>query len=210
MGSYANIPYKICILGKNNDVKQIIIFADQESADPDQLFNENEREFVSANSIPVSFSKQQIHKDDSISTIKHKLLYDLDYSISYYELYLFSNIQKTYNLQKIFENVAEKKDYIDKNKFKQLLINLGASDKIIGTVDKNKTQFFAEDLIGIGDLLQTENALYKISIGKRFRSIHDELFSANPYDILPNVKFAHKSSNPLESFENQLLFNTNN
>jgi hypothetical protein len=204
-----NIPYKICILGKNNVVKKLIIFTDEEHADYGRLFHEKEMEFINENAINITFSKQQIHKDDSISAVKNKLLKEFEYSVSYYELYLFSNIQKKYNLQQIFENVSEKKDYIDKSQFKQLLVNLGITDSVLTNIDKNKTKFFIEDLLSISESLY-DNVYYKVSIGKRFRNQHDELFSANPYDILATTKLTHKSTNPFESFENQLLFNTNN
>ena len=59
--------YKFCILGKEGDVKEIIIF----SPDEENHFNEKENAYIESKSIPVRFSKGSIHPDDSIFTIKH-------------------------------------------------------------------------------------------------------------------------------------------
>ena len=198
--------YKICILGKDNMPKQMIVFSNNtENADA-SIFNDKEREFIESNSIPIQFSKQQIHKDDSISTIKNKFLKEIDFAVSYQEIYLFSNIENPYkNLQVVFDNISGKGDFIDRPTYEQFLINFGISDTVIEKVDEQKTRFFLEDV----QKIQNDSLFYKLSIGKRFRMVHDELFSANPYDILKTTKLNHKSTNPLESFENQLLLNNN-
>jgi len=201
--------YKICILGKDNTPKQIIVFAknmEDVDADINVVFNDKEREFIQSNSIPIKYSPLQIHKDDSISTIKNKLLKEIDFIVSYQEVYLFSNIENPYkNMQIVFDNLSGKGDFIDRATYEQFLINFGISDNILEGLNENKSRFFLEDLQAI----KTDSIFYKMSIGKRYRMAHDELFSANPFDILKTTKLNHKSTNPLESFENQLLLNNN-
>jgi hypothetical protein len=95
-------PYKFCILGKDNTPKQMIVFSNNTENADSSIFNDKEREFIETNSIPIQFSNQQIHKDDSISIIKNKILKSIDFAVSYHELYLFSNIRKVHkNLQNI-------------------------------------------------------------------------------------------------------------
>jgi len=206
-----NTVYKVCLLGKENEVKQIIVFSKEANEEASEnLFNEKEQTFIEENDIPVRFSKSVFHKDDSIATIKNKILKEIDFVVSYYELYLFSNIENPYkNLQSIFENISGKDGFIDRNKFEQLIINLGISSNVLNKVDISKTRFLLDDLLAIQDGLTDNSSNYKLSIGKKFRMVHDELFSANPYDILKTTKNTHKSNNPLESFENQLLLNNN-
>ena len=211
--------YKVCLLGKNNAVKEIIVFSKKENEDASEhIFNSKEETFIEENKIPVRFSKFVFHKDDSITTIKNKILNELNFIVSYHELYLFSNIENTYkNLQVIFENVSGKQDFIDRNNFKQLMINLGISMDVLHNLDVTKSQYFYEDILKIKEEFNREEkeekqefkSYYKMSIGKKYRMEHNELFSANPYDILKTTKHIYKSMNPLESFENQLLLNNN-
>jgi len=203
--------YKVCLLGKKNEVKQIIVFSKEANEEAmETLFNSKEYAFIEKNNIPVQFSKFIFYKDDSIVTIKNKLLKELDFVVSYHELYLFSNIENPYkNLQAVFERVSGKDDFITRSQFEQLIINLGISSKVLDKIDISKSQFLLEDLLAIQDGIQDDLSYYKLSIGKKFRMVHDELFSANPYDILKTTRLQHKSANPLESFENQLLLNNN-
>jgi hypothetical protein len=203
--------YKVCLLGKKNEVKQIIVFSKEVNEEAsDSLFNSKEQDFIEKNNIPVRFSKFVFHKDDSIATIKNKILKEIDFAVSYHELYLFSNIENPYkNLQVVFENISGKSDFITRSQFEQLVVNLGMPSKVLDKIDISKTQFLLEDLLAIQDGIQDDSSYYKLSIGKKFRIVHDELFSANPYDILKTTRFQHKSTNPLESFENQLLLNNN-
>ena len=56
--------YKICLLGKNNEVKQIIVFSKEVNEEAsDSLFNSKEQDFIEKNSIPIKFSKFVFHKD---------------------------------------------------------------------------------------------------------------------------------------------------
>jgi len=198
--------YKICILGKDNRPKQIFVFTNNTEDADNNIFNDVERDFIQTNSIPIKYSSQQIHKDDSISTIKNKFLKEIDFAVSYQEVYLFSNIENPYkNMQTVFDNLSGNGDFIDKSTYEQFLINFGVSDNVIETVNETKSRFFLEDIQAI----KSDSIFYKISIGKRYRIAHDELFSANPFDILRTTKLNHKSTNPIESFENQLLLNNN-
>jgi len=201
--------YKVCLLGKKNEVKRIIVFSKESNEEAsDRLFNSKEQDFIEKHNIPIQFSKFVFHKDDSIATIKNKILKEIDFVVSYHELYLFSNIENPYkNLQVVFERVSGKDDFITRSQFEQFIINIGIPSQVLDKIDISKTQFLLEDLLAIQDGIKDNSSYYKLSIGKKFRMVHDELFSANPYDILKTSRIHHTSTNPLESFENQLLLN---
>jgi len=201
--------FKICVLGKEGEVKEIVVFSTEENP-----FHEKERAFIEAESIPVRFSKQVIHPDDSIFTIKHKLLSFLskeeEAPKSYHELYFFSHIQK-FNLQVILENLLGKSGSISADEYKQLLVNLNVTSPVLRKIDTAKETFTLEDMTELTEILHDKTRHYKIPLGKRFRTTHNELFSANPFDMLPvpgkQALWIQSSSNPLESFEYQLLLN---
>ena len=71
----ANPVYTVNIMGTN----QLIVFGPADEANPPP----NER---------VKYSNQRIHPDDTIETIKRKILVELP-SVSYGELYLFASVQ---------------------------------------------------------------------------------------------------------------------
>ena len=203
--------YKVCLLGKEGAVKEIIVFSKGSPEDQSESpFSEKERAFIEAESIPVRFSHNEIYVDDSISVIKHKIIKATQDPMSYHELYLFSHIRKANIYNTILSNV---KSSLSIDEYKQLLVNLGATSDVLMSIDTNKKEYSTEDLVELDELLRDQTDFYKVSIGKRFRSNHNELFSANPYDMLATQSggklWTQLSTNPLESFENQLLLNNN-
>lgn len=54
------------------------------------IFTSSEIAYIIESKINVIFSNQEIHLDDTIETIKKKIILELDYSISFDEIYLFS------------------------------------------------------------------------------------------------------------------------
>ena len=207
--------YKICLLGKDGDVKKVIVFSPEKENVSESPYNEKERAFIEAESIPVRFSTDVIHPDDSIFTIKHKLLSFLskeEEPRSYHELYFFSHIQK-FNLQVILENLLEKSGSISADEYKQILVNLNVKYNVLAKIGKDKETYTLEDMTELTEILHDKSRYYKTPIGKRFRTRHNELFSANPFDMLPipgkQALWIQSSTNPLESFEYQLLLNNN-
>ena len=195
--------YKLCVIGNHNRVKEIIIFGQELTGNMNTIFSEKENDFIEREKPTIRYSKQQIHKDDSIRIIKNKILKEYDFIFSYEELYLFSTVDKSYSLEDIFEQVSKKKDFIEKSVFKQLLINLGIQydDKY-----ENKQRFFYEDLYQLYE--KQELHIYPFSIGKKYRLQHNPLFCPNPFLVdSSSPALETNSANPFESFENQVLLN---
>ena len=194
---------KVCLLGKEGVVKEIIVFS--RGNQPESPFNEKEQNFIDQQNIPVRVVDSEIYIDDSISVIKHKILKILENPMAYHEIYLFSHIHKE-DLHKV---LLGSKTVLTPPEYKQLLVNLGATSEILSSISTEKMEYDTEDLAHLDEVLHNE--LYKISIGKRFRTSHNDLFSPNPFDILSSSVrepiWRQQSSNPLESFENQLLLN---
>ena len=207
--------YKVCILGNDGDVTRQIVFSTQPENQSESPFNEVESRFIEDNQIPIQYAKQMIHADDSIYTIKYKILKELqvsEESVSYHELYLFSHIHR-FHLLRILENLLGKTGSISKDEYKQLLVNLGVYENVLEKIEHQKDTYSLDDMSELTGLLNDKSRFYKMSIGKRFRTSHNEFFSANPFDMfsIPGKTelWTQSSSNPLESFENQLLLNNN-
>jgi len=200
------VAYKICILDLNGLIHKIFVYENYKvyKNDDDRyqsIFSEKEREHIQNEKIPIVFSKQQIHKDDSIRIVKKKIMEDLD-TISYDELYLFSSIQHKIILQNVFQNVAID-NTIHVNEFKQLLVNLGISGNVLKSIPQ-KEYYEYDDLYKIN--LDGKSSPHKIPLGKEFTIKRNELFSANPYDILPNMKL-ELGNNFLKTEDNLVLLN---
>ena len=199
---------KVCLLGREGGVKEIIVFSRASQTDnAPSPFNEKEQTFIEQENIPVRVVDSEIYIDDSISVIKHKILKILENPTAYHEIYLFSHIHKE-DLHKV---LLGSKTVLTPPEYKQLLVNLGATTEVLSSISTEKMEYDAEDLAHLDEVLHNESKIYKITIGKRFRTTHNDLFSPNPFDILPSPTrepiWKQHSTNPLESFENQLLLN---
>ena len=64
-----------------------IVFQNKGTGTP--IFNDMELDQIKANKIEVKFSDQQIHYDDTIETIKLKIINEFSNTISVDEIYLF-------------------------------------------------------------------------------------------------------------------------
>lgn len=210
--------YKVCVIGNHNKIKNIIVFgnnagnnagndagndAEQKLEEKPPIFSKEEKEIIDRENLPIQYSEQQIHKDDSIRVIKNKLLKEFDFKISYEEIYLFSSIRKPYNLEEIFEQVSKKKDYIEVELFIQLCINLGIYTENVS----QKSRYFYEDLVELYEKHES-TPIHIFPIGKKWRLQENYLFCANPFLVQPgSFPIEPNSTNPFESFENQVLLN---
>jgi len=193
--------YKVCVIGNHNKIKEILVFGTKEEGS--SIFSKEEHDFIDKEQPPIRFSEQQIHKDDSIRIIKNKILKEYDFRRAYEELYLFSSIRKPLHIEEIFEQVSKKKDYIEAPLFHQLCIHLGLNVENL----KKDTRFFYEDLVELYEKHESE-PISIFPIGKKWRLYENYLFCANPFLVQPGSSpIESNSTNPFESFENQVLLN---
>ena len=182
-----------------------------------EIFSDNELTYINSSSPEIIYSNQFIHKDDTIQTIKKKLVMEMDTATtSLQEIYLYSFIRDRLNLLQFFQEISKR----DKFEFThqmlgQLLCNLKVGVDTIEAVKSKgiKDTYVYEDIEHYFNLVD-----YNIChpIGQKFASFRDLLFSANPYDILkPNPEsttvalpvFVQTMQNSIQTFENHLLMN---
>jgi len=238
-----NIPkkekYTLCILDSNGNPKNFIVFGGSsqpmnEDEIKSYLFSDDQ-EIISLNLInpPPTFhySSQQIHMDDSIRTVKKKIIHELGSSnVCYEEIYLFSNIKKKIKLLNVYQEITQQNiqlnkstsrierqlqeleniyNEMDKKTLGQFLLNLKISHTIIDDIEKLKSNIFVyEDLLKF--LPKEDEYIISTPIGQKFSKNFNHLFSGNPTDVLSiDGELVYKSNkqNELYVFENDLLLN---
>lgn len=221
--------YKIYQEDFDGNLKQVIVFNGKTEpvANLNELFSEVEiAEFEKYNIVP-KFSNQLIHKDDSISTIKMKLVNEFGVNeFCYEEIYLYAKVKNSIDFSKLYQDIVSTiKPVFSKSMFGQLIVNLqlsGSLDDISNLFEENETNienishemFLSKLNTLINGNFGMNNFEYNIPLGKRFSTFNNMLYSANPYDILPLSNdehiFEENSNNTLLTFDNSVLLNYGN
>ena len=174
-----------------------------------------------------------IYSDDTIRLVKQKILYGIRKSktdVSIDEMYLFIVVEKPFILLNWYKQITKNETIpLTKQYFCQLLLNFSltvkseddAEDELISVLNAirqtDKSVVTYEDILEIPWFRDKKTATQKIPLGfrmeytltekkKRVLPI-DELFSGNPYDILPNMNLLklHENKEPI-ILDNEFLF----
>ena len=136
---------------------------------------------ITTQNIPVIFSTQIIYLDDTIETIKKKIIIALDNNISFDEMYLFGKQVQELNNSKIYEFLTQNgKIELTQNIFFQFLSNINNVNIDLIPI---KDIYTYNDVI---DLNLNENSqLVNIPLGQR-SILGDSIysFSSNPFKLI--------------------------
>jgi hypothetical protein len=221
-----NEVYKVYQEDFDGNLKHVIVFngKSEDVLNLNELFSEIEiAEFGKYNVIP-KFSKQLLHGDDSISTIKMKLINEFGINdFCYEEIYLYSKVKNSIDFSKLYQDIVSKiNSTFSKEMFGQLISNLqlsGSLDELSNLFDENDTNienishemFLSKINTLINDKFDMNEFEYNIPLGKRFSTFNNMLYSVNPFDILPLSSdkpiFQENSNNTLLTFDNSVLLN---
>jgi hypothetical protein len=72
-----------------------------------KIFTDKEIQQINSNNINIVFSEQQIHYDDTISSIKIKILNEIKKNVSIEEIYLFSQKIETLNAISVYQSLTQ-------------------------------------------------------------------------------------------------------
>ena len=236
-----NIPkkekYTLCILDSKGNPKNFIVFGgtsqpmSEDEIKINLFSNDEDRHSLDLLETKPSFhySSQQIHIDDSIRTIKKKIIHELGSSnVCYEEIYLFSNIKKKINLLTAYQQITQKylnksisriekqlqeleniSNELDKKTLGQFLLNLKVSKDISDKLEEIKSEnFIYEDLLKF--ITKENEFIISTPIGQKFSKNFNLLFSGNPMDILSGDEepvYKNNKNNEIYVFENHLLLN---
>jgi len=202
-----NIPkediYKIYSLNSSGEVDKIYVFSRGNIVD---VFSEESLDIFKSKNIEIVYSKNQIHKDDSIRVIKKKILLELGANNnSYEELYLFVNILENIDVLKLYQTLTNnEKSSLTKVQLNQVfsnfnITNVNIDDKEIYSYNDFSSYFSTN-----------KDYLINHALGQYFSETENWQFPANPFSSVHNTTFVDFTNNPMLSFENELLLNYKN
>jgi hypothetical protein len=210
-----NQKYILCLLDSQGKPIRYIVFNGNSEPMTDEsikqkIFSKDDRLLFDKIPQPEFHnSSQQIHKDDTVRTIKKKIIHELGKNeICYEEIYLFAHQYQNVDPVKV---INQEKELFTSKLMSQFSINIQldkTSYSELKSMDKSSYNY--EDIVKYVN----KDKKYKISIplGQRFSNSRNLLFSGNPYDVQlqkgdPEPAFQVTKGNELYTFENQLLLN---
>ena len=117
------------------------------------------------------YTSNLISLDDTIQTIKNKILEVLNYDITYDELYLFSKRETNVSKDDLYNVLIQDNDnYIDLETYLNFLKNVDVN----WDLDK-KDYYYYEDILDIPDILNTY-----VFVGNKFEKKNNCLFAIDP------------------------------
>ena len=203
--------FKVHLLDNIGNTKKILVFCSNniQSESKNKIFSNSEIEMIEKKKIEIIFYKGIIHKDDSISTIKKKIINEMGVNeVSYDELYLFINREhKNITHINIYNSITQNEnrpltDEMLRQLFSNMMINV---EYIMNKVEK-KDVYTYNDFISL--MKPISSYTFSIPLGQKFSKEDDYLYSANPFHILSNeIGVLDYTKNSLLLFDNDLLFN---
>jgi hypothetical protein len=201
----------------NNKVDTIYVFyGKKEKSVKDEklitkIFTEEEYDDIKANKTKIIFSQQRIHPDDSIATIKIKILNELtNKEISIDEIYLFCKKVEKLNSVAVYQSLTQnKKIALTKLRLDQFIQNVNSDLE-----GKTLSQPEEKDIYSYDDIfeMKLDNKEYIVNkvLGQKFFIVENEYpFICNPYDVKEYDKFFEQNSRKsLSTLNNHLLLNT--
>jgi len=199
----------------NGEVTTIYVFNGKvASQNEDELFKNiftnEEIEQIKGNGINVKFSDEQINLDDSIATIKIKILKELKRDVSIDEIYLYCQKVETLNAVSIFQSLTQNgKLELTSLRLEQFISNIVSDENGVPLDNflEEKEVYTFDDIFE----MKFNNKKYIVNkvLGQKFFIVENEYpFVCNPYDVYNYDKFLEKTARKsLTTLNNNLLLN---
>ena len=176
-----------------------------------KIFTEEEYDDIKKNKTKIVFSEQRIHPDDSIATIKIKILNELVKSeISLDEIYLFCKKVEKLNSVAVYQSLTQnKKIALTKLRLEQFIQNINTDLEGNRLPKPEEKDIYSYDDIFEMKLDDKEYIVNKV-LGQKFFIVENEYpFVCNPFDVKEYDKFFEQNSRKtLSTLNNHLLLNT--
>jgi hypothetical protein len=131
--------FKVNCLNINGKIEKIIVFSGMNKPLTADIFSNIELQYIKEENIEILYANQQIHSDDTIRTIKIKILKEFENKYAYEELCLFGKIRHYVNALKVFSSVTENDRIVFSKEFmSQLIVNLDMDETEINKIEKKK------------------------------------------------------------------------
>ncbi len=202
-----NIIYKVKYI-INDHLDTIYVFYGKKGKD-DSVFNEQEKNEINSNKTKVIFSQQRIHPDDTIATIKIKILNELKKNISVEEMYLFYKKIEKLNSVSIYQSLTQnKKIALTKLRLDQFIQNIRNIDNHSLPDPEEKDVYSYSDIFEMG--LDHKEYIVNKTLGQKYFIVENEYpYVCNPFDVKQYDTFFEKNSRKsLTTLNNYLLLNS--
>jgi hypothetical protein len=160
----------------------------------------------------IVFSEQKIHPDDSIATIKIKILNELKKDVSLEEIYLFCKKVEILNSVAVYQSLTQnKKISLTKIRLDQFIENIDSDLKGNPFPKQEEKEIYSYDDIFEMKLDNKEYIMNKV-LGQKFFIVENEYpFICNPFDVKEYDHFLEKNApKSLSTLNNHLLLNSGN
>jgi hypothetical protein len=172
--------------------------------DGNDVFSQEEWDYIKTKNIPYKIVKQNIYKDDTIQMVKDKLVKYLNLDMTSSELYLFAMMEKLINISRVYKEITQN-NLLDftKEHLSTFLGNFGKK-----SFDFENDMFIPEkELFGQDDLLDLD--INWNLPQKMFLSLGQKIILKKNYPLLANP-FKTKRIDDLLKTEGKNLLSTQN
>ena len=181
------------------------------------IFDDNELENITQNNIDVEFIEDEIHIDDSIGTVKLKIVDAFSKIFSIDELYMFCTKIQTLNPMYIYQSLTQNNRLqITKLRLNQFLFNIikyangePFSPEIVEKEkDKDKEYYDYDDILQLR--LADRPLIVETVLGQKLFIVKNEYpFIVNPYKVTEYDKVIERASRKsLTTLSKHLLLDT--
>ena len=177
-----------------------------------KIFNKQEIAKIKSENIKIKFSEQQIYFDDSIGTIKIKILIELKQSVSIDEIYLYCQKVEQLNSVSVYQTLTQnKKLEFTKLRLDQFISNIiSEEDGTPFKIPDDKDVYTFDDILE----MKFENKKYIVNkvLGQKFFIVENEYpFICDPYNVEEYDSFFEKSARKtLSTLNSHLLLSSGN
>ena len=209
--------YKVHYL-KNNETHSIYVFSGENKVKEEDLykkcFSEEELLSIQEKKTPIYFLSSAIHKDDTIFTIKTKVLKEIpekskELNFSLPEIYLFCQKREKFTTAEVYESLTKnKKIELTRNRLENFLSNIHSST-LLSSFSAEKEIYSYDDLLEMK--LDQKSYLVDKILGQKYYFINGEFpFVHNPYNVKENYDYFYEKTTrqSIVSLNQYLLFNT--
>jgi len=170
------------------------------------LFSDDEVERINRCGTKVIFVDQEIHIDDTIETIKKKLMQNIS-ELVFEEIYLY--IKKYINLNAVeLYNTLTLNNKLDltQERLIQYISNVGDLAKEIeekGLLE-HKDKYTYNDILRLD--LDNKTYITNVSLGQKFVTVESKyIYTINPYDVIIYDEFLEKYADSITSTTNKTI-----
>ena len=215
-----NSIYKVKLL-LNGLINSIYVFAGKKSIETEseedlfkRIFTEKENEIIKKQKIPIKFSEQQIHFDDTIGAIKIKILDTIEKekkNISLDEMYLYCQQYETLNAMSVYQNLTQNKNIsLTKIRLDQFISNIISDENEVPFKKPPQKENYSFNDIFEMNFDNKKYILNKV-LGQKFYIENEYPFVCNPYDVDGYDTFFEKNARKsLTTLNSHLLLNSGN